>query len=349
MINNMNALQAIIFLLVFSSCLYSQTQTFEVYAVGFYNLENLFDTENDTTIWDEEFTPLGANNWTKDKYEIKLNNLVTVISDLGKTITPEGISVLGVSEIENKRVLEDLIKTGTLAENEWGIVHYDSPDFRGIDVGMIYRKDHFEVEYSESLEVIIYDGEQRKQTRDVLYVSGYLDGEKFHFLVNHWPSRRGGEKKSSPKREAAAAVNKIVIDSIFNNDPTAKVIVMGDLNDDPTNKSVEKILGAKPSIEKTDEGELYNPMYSLYKSGYGSNAYRDAWSLFDQIILSYGFLDRDQEGLFYHKIEIYKKPFMIQNDGHFKNYPFRTYAGGQFKGGYSDHFPVISYLVKKAE
>lgn len=329
--------------------LFSQEAKYEAYAIGFYNLENLFDTVNDTTIWDEEFLPEGAKTWTPEKYNIKLANMARVIDEMGKKVTPEGVSVLGVSEIENITVLEDLIRQPLLKDKDWGIVHYDSPDFRGIDVGLLYRKDQFTVLDSENIPLHIYDGDKRIYTRDVLHVSGTLAGETFHILVNHWPSRRGGEKKSSPNREAGAALNKKIVDSLYQVNPSAKIIIMGDLNDNPDNKSVAKVLNAKKKKSKVKPGGLYNPMRKLYDDGYGSNAYRDAWSLFDQIIVSHNTLDKQQEGLFFYKIEIFRRDYLIQADGHFKNYPFRTYAGSTFMGGYSDHFPVVSYFLKKLD
>lgn len=334
--------------MLISMTLSAQSNSYEIYPIAFYNLENLFDTENDTMIWDEEFTPEGSKAWTEERYRIKLSNMAKVIDDLGKAESPSGVSILGVSEIENIKVLSDLIQTDNLANDDWGIVHYDSEDFRGIDVALLYKKKDFKVKNSEIKPVILYEGEKRVYTRDVLHVEGDLAGEEFHILVNHWPSRRGGEKKSSPKREAAAAVNKMIIDSIQALRPSAKFVVMGDLNDDPTNKSVCKVLKANGKKKKVKENGLFNPMWKLYKEGHGSNAYRDAWSLFDQIMVSENTLSKKQDGLFYYKVEIYKRPFMIQNSGHFKNYPFRTYAGGQFTGGYSDHFPVITYFLKKA-
>lgn len=342
-------LVVVVTLLLVSNLIHAQGVQYKIASVGFYNLENLFDTENDTTIWDEEFLPEGGKSWTIDRYNEKQANMAYVISQMGIDKAPQGLSVLGVCEIENRKVLEDLVAQTSIADRGYEIVHIDSKDGRGIDVGLLYNPDHFEVSTYRVYDMPIYRDSVRKYTRDVLYVKGALDGDTMHFLVNHWPSRRGGASRTNPLRVRAAQVNKHVIDSIVAIDPAAKIIVMGDLNDNPTDDSVKGILRGKQSPKKVKDGDMYNPMMDYYRRGMGSNAYRDVWSLFDQMLFTPGFLDKQQDGYFYYKSNIFNKKFLVQRRGRYKGYPFRTYSGGTYQGGYSDHYPVYTLLLKAAE
>ncbi len=317
-------------------------------AVGFYNFENLFDTVDDTLKNDEEFLPNGTRLWTDEVYKDKLKNLARVVSELGTDVTPDGVAILGVSEIENRKVLEDFAKQPAVAARNYQVVHFDSPDERGVDVGLIYQPKYFKVTASKSIPLLIYgDDGERNFTRDILYVAGLLDGEPLHVLVNHWPSRRGGEAATQPYRNAAALICKNVKDSLEQIDPHAKVIVMGDLNDDPTSPSVKKIMASKHKQEDVEPGDFFNPMYEFFKKGIGTTAYRDAWSLFDQIILSSGLMGKKQTGYHYYKAQVFNKPYLIQKTGQYKGYPFRTFDFDNYIGGYSDHFPVCVFLVKE--
>ena len=337
-----------LFLLLFVTDLSAQEQKYKVSAIGFYNLENLFDTINQPDANDEEFTPLGSNNYTAEVYLDKLSRLAEVISQIAIEETPDGPAILGVAEIENKSVLEDLVNHPKIKERNYKIVHHDSPDLRGVDVGLLYNPKYFKVKKSESLFVPLFENDRTPVfTRNILYVFGFFDGEPLHIFVNHWPSRRAGEEASAPRRMQAAAIAKEKIDSIARVNPKAKIILMGDLNDDPISPSVIKTLGAKIDSSKVGKGDLYNPWNEFYKKGIGSNAYNDSWNLFDQIIISSPFLDRDQKGLRYRKAVIFNKPFMLEKTGRYKGYPKRTYSFGQYIGGYSDHFPTYIVLVKK--
>ncbi|HRE76581.1 MAG TPA: endonuclease/exonuclease/phosphatase family protein [Flavobacterium sp.] len=326
----------------------AQDKKFKVHTVAFYNLENLFDTKDDENVNDSEYTP--AQGWTNEKYQQKLQNLSRVISEIGtseqQTNSPV---VLGVCEIENRGVLEDLIKQPKLASKDYGIVHYDSPDGRGIDTGFLYQKKHFTPTSSANIPLIIknIDGSgKRVYTRDQLLVSGYLDGEEMHFIVNHWPSRSGGEKRSSPYREAAGALNKKIIDSLQKINPDAKVITMGDLNDGPYNKSVKKFLGAKAKKEEVEPGGTYNPMEEMSNKGIGSLAYRDAWDLFDQIIFTEPFIRKDYSSFRFWKAGVFNKPYLVQTTGQYKGYPLRNSPA---EPGFSDHFAVYAYLIKEVK
>lgn len=326
-----------------------QRKQFAVYAVAFYNLENLFDTIDQPDVLDEEFTPQGGMRWTSLKYNNKLKNLSYAISQLatdGPFPLPNGPAIIGISEIENRGVVEDLIKTGKLAERNYGIVHYDSPDRRGVDVGLIYDKDQFTLENSDSFR-LVYPADTSMRTRDQLLVNGILGGERVHIIVNHWPSRLGGEKQSRPKREAAAALTKHIADSVLTADPNSKVIIMGDLNDDPNNTSCKVVLGAKKDQKDVKPGGYYNTMWNFFDKGIGSLAYQGSWNLFDQIIISSNLLGKDRSTLKFVKAEIFNRDFLKQTEGKYKGYPKRTHAGGVYLNGYSDHFPTLIYLAKE--
>ena len=334
-------------LLLFPLVLTAQEQRYKVGCIGFYNLENLFDTLDTPGVRDTEFTPEGANRYTGEIYQEKLGNLSKVVAELGTDLTPDGVSILGVSEIENRKVLEDFVRHPNLRDRNYQIVHYDSPDRRGIDVALLYQPKYFEVTGSRSLPVLLFEADSsRIYTRDILYVAGLFDGEPIHIMVGHWPSRRGGEARSQPLRNAAAMVCKAVTDSLMREDPNTKVIIMGDLNDDPVSPSVRQVLDARRKPQQVRPGGLFNPYYDNFKKGIGTTAYRDAWSLFDQVILSYGFINGEPDGFQYLRAHIHNEPYLLQRTGHFKGYPFRTYAGGQYLGGYSDHFPVYVVLIK---
>jgi hypothetical protein len=317
--------------------------------IAFYNLENLFDTIDAENVLDEDFTPNGLYKWTSERYRIKIERLAEAISRLGED---EGIkggpAVIGVSEIENRTVLEDLISNERLKNSNFQIVHYDSPDLRGVDVALLYQPRFFRVTSSASPELKIFDENNlRVYTRDQLVVSGQFDGEKISFIVNHWPSRSSGESVTRPRRNEAASLTRRLVDSLMAEDKNAKVIVMGDLNDDPVNESLRKYLRAGEDPSRLKEGELYNTMYPLFRKGIGSLYYRDGLNLFDQIIVTPALLGNDYSTYKYYKARVFNKSFLTQPDGQYKDYPFRTYVGPTFQGGYSDHFPVYILIVRE--
>lgn len=318
-----------------------EKKEFYVSVIGFYNLENLFDTLDSEDTRDSEFTPGGEKKWNSEKYNEKLQNMAKVISELGTEVTPDGPAILGICEIENRSVVEDLVKTPAIKDKDYRIVHHDSPDERGIDVGLIYQPKYFEVTSSNAYKLELEDD----FTRDQLLVSGKFNGEPLHVIVAHWPSRSGGEKRSRPGRIAAAKLGRSIIDSIQKSDPAAKIIYMGDLNDDPVNKSVNKHLNAKREIKNEDE--LFNPMNELYRKGIGTLAWRDNWNLFDQIIMTPSLTEKDYSSFRYYGAKVFNKNYLKQSSGSFKGYPFRTYVGSRYMGGYSDHFPVYIFLVKE--
>ncbi|HOR39966.1 MAG TPA: endonuclease/exonuclease/phosphatase family protein [Paludibacteraceae bacterium] len=319
---------------------------YELYSVAFYNVENLFDTIPEPN--DHEYTPTGAMQWDSKKYWAKMKNMSYAISKIGSNLSPMGPSILGLAEVENRSVLEDLVKQEAIKHINYQIIHIDGGDPRGVDCALLYNPRDFYVTNVKSYPYYTSSDSSRR-SRDQLVVSGILSGEEIHVIVNHWPSRRGGEVNSRPRRVAAAQLTKHIADSIFTIDKNAKIIIMGDLNDDPINESVKDVLNAKQKKSETPEGGLYNTTWELYNKGIGSLAYGDAWNLFDQIIVSSGLIGKDKAGLTFWKAEIFQAPFLIRQEGQYKGYPFRTHAGGVYQNGYSDHFPSIIYLIKRID
>ena len=320
------------------------------YKVMFYNFENLFDTINDPEILDEEFTPDGPKKWNSVKYNKKIGNLERVLFDIA-ALDKNYPAVIGVSEVENRSVLEDVIATPKLAPANYRIVHYDSPDARGVDVAFFYRPDVFELEGSAPIPFTM-EGLPNFKTRDIVTMWGTIEGEPFYFMVAHWPSRLGGKEASAPKRERAAEIMRRAADSVLRLDPATKVVMMGDFNDDATDDSITEVLGAKGDSRKLEPGDYYNPFINVLKAGYGTLAYQDAWNLFDNIVVSENLVAGD--GLKIRKASpkarfygnIFSRPYMIQQEGQYKGYPLRTFVGNNFQGGYSDHFPVYIYIGK---
>lgn len=322
-------------------------KTYQVTAIAFYNFENLFDTIDDPKKFDEEFTPNGSYHYTEEIYHQKLHNLATVLQQLGTEITPDGPALIGTAEIENDKVLEDLTNQPEIRNRGYKFVHFESPDSRGIDVALLYNPKYFQVLHAQALYTDISQfGEKGGKTRDVLYVRGILAGDTVNVFVNHWPSRRGGEAASAPLRAIAAGVSKKVIDSLMAANPATKAVVMGDLNDDPVDASVAKVLGAKGDRDKVRMTDLYNPWVNFYKQGIGTLGYNDSWNLFDQIMISGAFLKAGDEHWKYYKAEVFNKDFLKTKFGRYKGYPHRSFDYNNWINGYSDHFPTIIYLVR---
>ncbi|HEY0046759.1 MAG TPA: endonuclease/exonuclease/phosphatase family protein [Flavobacterium sp.] len=366
----MNLPRLIALLIIISSFFTANAQDkkYNVHTVAFYNLENIFDTINDPRTNDEEWTPTGTQRWTGSKYKKKLENLARVLSEIGTGENPNSPTLIGGSEIENRQVLEDLVKQPKLINKDYGIVHFDSPDKRGIDVALLYQKKHFTPTSYVNVPLMIYsdmakadkkkDDEQtddqsaedkatkRVYTRDQLLVTGLLDGEEVSVIVCHWPSRSGGEKRSSPYREAAGRLTRRIVDSLQNINPLAKVIILGDLNDGSFNKSVKVEVGAIGKKADLKPKSIYNPFEEMANKGMGTLAYRDAWDVFDMIMITQPFVSEDKtyKSWKYWKSGIYNKPYMITTTGQYKGYPLRH---TQTEIGFSDHFPVYIYLIKE--
>lgn len=337
----------VIFSLLWPVLVSAQTK-YKVVNIAFYNLENLFDTVHAQGKNDYEFLPNGAKGYTSAVYLDKLKNLSSVLHDIGTDLSPDGAAVIGVAEVENRSVLEDLVKQEQIRSRGYEIVHYESPDSRGIDVGLLYNPKYFKVVSSHALPVQLpadRDGSVHA-TRDILLVEGQLDGETYYIMVNHWPSRLGGAA-STPSRMAAAETCRRAIDSIYQISPKANIVVMGDLNDNPDNVSVTKGLRAVGKQSKLKEGDLFNPWAEFYNKGIGTLAYQDAWALFDQIIISQQVLEKGDANHFrFYKANIFKRDDMIQVSGRYKGYPKRTYDFDNYMSGFSDHFPTYISLIK---
>ncbi|MEW7289596.1 endonuclease/exonuclease/phosphatase family protein [Aquimarina sp. 2304DJ70-9] len=305
------------------------------FTVAFYNLENLFDTTDDPYTLDNDFLPDSEKRWNRKRYEKKIFKLGTAISNIGFSKTGKAPVLVGVAEVENKRVLENLIDSKHLKNKNYGIVHYDSPDERGIDVGLLYQKEYFEVTHSENIPVLV-DSQKgdRDYTRDILWVTGNLNKEEIHILVNHWPSRRDGAELTSYKRVVAAEKNREIISRITSHNADAKIIIMGDFNDDPSSQSIKELV----------QNDLFNPMERLLTRYSGSTNYRSQWNLFDQIIFSHNFHKYEKGKHCFSDASIFDDDFLKIYKGRYKGNPFRTYVGKKYTGGYSDHFPVYMRL-----
>ena len=338
--------------LVSFSIIFSQEKEkhYNIRTISFYNVENLYDTINDETINDEASPMMELKSNKSKVYWEKIDNMASVIAQIGAEKANTGPAIIGVSEVENLSVLEDLVKSEHLSKMDYGIIHYDSPDKRGIDVALLYQKRYFKPIYHEAINPNIYRDGYKVYTRDQLLVSGYLDDELIHVIVNHWPSRSGGEAKSRPSREKAAYQNTKIIEQVREKDPNAKILIMGDFNDDPTNSSFKNILKSKGKKEDVSKNDIFNPYEELHKKGFNTLGYRDNINLFDMVLISEPLLDKGEKDFSTYKMfkaMIFNKSFLTARKGQYKGYPFRSFADGGFTGGYSDHYPVYIYLIKE--
>ncbi|QDO93423.1 endonuclease/exonuclease/phosphatase family protein [Formosa sediminum] len=337
-----------LFCLMHTAICYAQDREFTIHTIAFYNLENLFDVDNDALTFDESSPIMELAENKSEVYAKKIRNMAHVISEIGLKVTHNLPAIIGVCEIENRDVLEDLVNDSLLVHKNYGMVHYNSPDRRGIDVGLLYQKTIFTPTVTKTYPLYLKDELTNAPiyTRDQLVVTGFLDGEPMHIIVNHWPSRRGGETKSNAKRIEAAKLNKHIIDSLQTINPYAKIISMGDFNDNPTNDSFKNILKTSKKKNKVPLKGIYNPMEHLYNQGFGTTAYRDKWSLFDQILVTKPLLNSDYNSYKLYKAGIFNAQYLITKTGAYKGYPFRSFSYEGFTNGYSDHFPVYIYVIK---
>lgn len=320
--------------MVFS--LFKRKKTSNLYTIGFYNLENLFDTIDDPNTLDDDFTPNGFKKWSLKRYNRKLYKLAKTIAEVGNEATKMPPVLMGIAEVENKEVVEDLIGAEPLKDINYGYVHYDSPDERGIDTGLIYHKDYFEVLHSEPITLMIFEESGvRDTTRDILYVKGLLNKEEVHIFVNHWPSRRDGDRETSFKRVQAAETIIEFMKGIETKIESPNYIIMGDFNDGPNDESLKCLMQTE---------KLYNPMEKLLTPERGSASYKKAWLLFDQILVSHNFFNYEKGTHSFAHANIFDESFLTEFKGKFKGKPYRTYVGRKYIGGYSDHFPVYIQL-----
>lgn len=309
-------------------------------SIMFYNIENLFDTIDDPLTDDKEFLPGAESKWNTEKYNTKLSHIAGVIDSAKFPL------LVGMAEVENKSVMNDLVKQPNLAAKGYSFVHFESPDERGIDVALLYNANQFKVLASKSL-FIAFDKEPDERTRDILYVKGELDGEVVHVFVNHWPSRREGTIETQARRCNAANRVRTEVDSIFKLEKDAQIVIMGDFNDYPTDHSITWWLKAQPSDSKIQDNTLYDLADRFAKEGKGTHKYKGEWGTLDQFIVSSGFLSK--KGL-YTKTDaarVGEFPFLLEPDPKGGQWLKRTYAGPKYLGGYSDHLPILLDLYKK--
>jgi endonuclease/exonuclease/phosphatase family metal-dependent hydrolase len=321
------------------------TQDVKSVRVMFYNTENFFDTIKDPKTDDAEFTPTGKAQWTSERYQHKLDNISKVLAAMSEQDAP---LVIGLSEVENRKVSEDLANAPSLKKYDLGVVEQDSPDPRGIDVALLYSRKLLTITATEYLTVKLPGSDVG--TRDILYVKGTVKGTvkgvELHLFVNHWPSRRDGREASAPRRCAAATVLKNKVSAITAADRNARIIIMGDLNDNPTDSSITSVLGASDIIEPYSRDKLYDLMCKPYKEGKYSLRYHQENDVFDQMIVSESLIDKtaathikDNEG------KIFKEKWMLFNHPKYGEMPNRTYSGPKYHGGFSDHLPVYMDIV----
>lgn len=365
------AFAALTTLTSFTTGQHQQPKRYALYGVAFYNLENLFDTLHDAGKNDYEYLPSGTNKWGKMKYEAKLHNMARVLSELCTDKLPQGPAVIGVSELENHLALEALLNQPSLAGRGLKYVDVAGPDRRGVECAFIYNPRFFQMERymhvpyyyapsgrvddplvgfytDEQGEVQAYTdlkGDTTHITRGFLVMQGLLAGERMFFIVNHWPSRAAG----SETRERAGYQVRMLKDALMASHPEAKVMIMGDMNDDPADKSMTTALGCKPQADKVKKAtDLFNPWHeTLYKRGQGTLLYQGKWNLFDQIVFSGNLLGTDRTSLKFYKHEIFMRDYLFQQEGKYKGSPLRTHAGGVWLNGYSDHLPTYVYLIKE--
>lgn len=337
-------IKPLIGVLFFANIAFAQTN--DSIVVVSYNVENLFDTIDDEIKKDEDFTPNGRKNWDVNRYKDKLNKLSKVLIE----IDPSYPEIIGLIEIENKKVIEDLINETDLKNANYDIVHFEGPDIRGIDVALLYKNNSFKVLSSKPIP-ISFPFDSTYKTRDILHVEGILkEMDTVNFFINHWPSRRGGIPKSQPKRTHVASVLKHHVDSIFDRNINSKIIIMGDFNDNPTDKSVFEILEANNIKKPFNKRYLYNLMFNEFNNdGFGSYLYRNNYNMLDHIIISHSLFNIDKGYSTNYESGKVFSPLWLCDENNDKKEPFRTYKGPNYLNGYSDHFPVYFVLKKRAK
>lgn len=338
----------------------AEGKKYTLYGVGFYNLENLFDTCHDEGHNDYQFLPDGQYKWTGLKYTHKLRNMARVLSEMGTDKLPGiGCAMIGVSEVENAKCLEDLCNQEPLKARNFQFVHIEGPDYRGVDCALLYNPRLFQVRDVKLVPyVYTLPQDSMRNTRGFLVVSGTMADEHVVVIVNHLPSR------FSPSfyREEGGRQLRIVKDSLMREDPGVKMFVMGDMNDDPQDKSMAEALGAKRKMKDVEKDGLWNPFWDTLAGGAGTLQYDGGWNLFDQIILSQSLLDAKHmkntefkpadircETLKYYRHQIFRRDYLFQKEGKYKGGNLRTHAGGVWLDGYSDHLPTVVYVIKEVK
>lgn len=313
---------------------------------AFYNVENLFDTINDPRINDEEFLPDSKVNWNTKRYQHKLSQTSKVIAAMDTFSFPH---LLGLCEIENKKVLEDLVSHANIKKAGYNIIHFEGSDDRGIETAMIYMPSFFKPVAQRPVKV--FNNETKAAYRDILYVKGFVaTSDTLHVFVNHWTSRYGGREQTENARQFTGAVLKTVSDSILKAQPNSNIVILGDFNDNPTDASLAEHLCALDPENDIESGKLYNLSLQEFSAGKGTLFY-DGWDMFDQVIVSGNLIEPGSGKVILHGTEIVKKDWMLFKGSNGVARPNRTMSGGRYFGGYSDHLPVLVRLkpVSKAE
>lgn len=341
----MRTILTLIFFICASVVLLAQRDSCSL-LISFYNVENLYDPDNDSLFRDDDFTPEGLNRWTYSKYVKKVNNIAKVLIAMGEGDPPD---IAAMAEVENDRVFQRFCYHSPLQKFNYGYVHYDSPYPRGAETGLLYRKDRLRIVHSEPVAVV-FPFEPATQNRDILYVvAETLSGDSLHLFVNHWTSRYGGYGATVPKRNYYAQVLRHYVDSLCSRNPAVKIIIMGDFNDYPTDESVSSILGAS-NPSQTDTAALYNLMYRFLKmQNVGTHKYEDFWGCLDQLIVSPSLLNSaiSDMRIVGGEAHIFKGDFLLVLDEKYGGSKlFRTFLGPRYVGGYSDHLPVFIIINK---
>ncbi len=332
---------------LFAATFFARTQEDDRLRFVFYNVENLFDTKDDSLTRDDEFTPGGDKGWTYGRYMEKIDRLARVITGIGEWQAPD---MIGLCEIENRGVLLDLAGHRLLGSHGYRIIHRDSPDDRGIDVAFLYRPGSFTPVSNQWLGVV-FDWQPGSRTREILYVKGYVPGsDTLHFFINHWPSRWGGVAASEPRRAAAAARLRHCIDSLFMVEENPGIIIAGDFNDNPTDVSMAGVLNAREIFDGNPKSlfNLMHPIHSDQKSG--TLKYAGEWETYDQIIVSGKLLGSTGLCVYKNRASVYVPSFLLTDDDkRMGKKPFRTFSGPAYIGGFSDHLPVYIDLLRREE
>jgi predicted extracellular nuclease len=310
-----------------------------------YNVENLYDYDDDLrNSGDDDFLPTSAKQWTKERYEKKVADLAKVIYSIDSINLP---ALVGLSEVENKKVVIDLANNEKLKSGNYYIVHEESPDERGIDVAFMYKQDIFKYIKHQTIE-LNFKEDTTDKTRDILYIKGLIENDTFHVFVNHWSSRSGGQEESEFKRIAAASLLRNFIDSIFIIEPLANIIIMGDMNDEPQNTSLDITLNAKNNKLPKSNTELFNMMFDKDLINQGSYSYKGDWNMIDNLVVSKNLLEKKSGyKVDYTAGEVFNADFILYyNTKIDEKTPNKTYGGDNYYGGYSDHLPIYMKMYK---
>ena len=329
-------------LFIFQTESIAQNTKDKEFTVVFYNTENLFDTKDGPAVYDEEYTPTGSKKWTTKRYQKKVNDIAKVVSSADPQGLPE---IIGLAEVENKAVLESLLETEHCSGGYYGIVHEDSPDVRGIDVALLYKADAFELLHDEFIP-IQFPFDPESKVRDILYAKGVAGKDTLHLFVNHWKSRAGGREETERKRTYSARVLESKIDSVLTVNTDAKIIAMGDFNDEPTDKSLTKVLGAKNPADRNNNVALYNLLYPKDKQGKGTYNYQSEWFMLDNLIVSPACMKGEGYTISQNDVHIFDPPWVLYD--HPKagmKVPNRTYGGDNYFGGISDHLAIYGVFT----